>query len=72
MIDRKELLKRAGDIVLVQYSGAKKADCFIIGWLYLMDEDSIHLKITSTRFESYESVSVPIANISSAERHEMN
>lgn len=69
---REDLLKRAGDIVLVQYAGAKKEDCFVIGWLYLMDEDSIHLKITSTRFESYESVSVLIDHIVSVKPQEMN
>ncbi len=72
MIDRKEVLKKAGEIVLVRYQGANKAECFVIGWLFNMDEDSIRLKITSTRFESYESAEVPINLIISIESHQMN
>lgn len=67
MQDRKELLKKAGNVVLVIY----KKDCFVIGWFYSMTEDAIHLKITSTRFESYESRSVPLEEIISVEEIEM-
>lgn len=72
MIDRKEVLKKAGEIVLVRYQGVNKQECFVIGWLFNMDENSIRLKITSTRFESYESAEVDILKVISVDSHQMN
>lgn len=71
MIERDKLKTLAGETVIAHYSGRNKEDCFVIGWLYCLDEDSIHLKITSTRFETYENVAVPLESIQKVEAHSM-
>jgi hypothetical protein len=71
MIERQELLKCAGDTVKVLYVADKK-DCFVIGWFYALSADLVHLKITSTRFETYENMTVPVESIQSLEPQEMS
>lgn len=66
---REELLKHAGKMVIVHYLAG---ECFVIGWFFAMDQLSVQLKITSTRFESYESKSVGIDEIDSIQEYEMN
>lgn len=65
---REELLKHAGEMVIIHYGD----DCFVIGWFFAMDVNDIHLKITSTKFETYESRSVFIDVIKSIQKYEMN
>lgn len=69
MIERSELLKHAGEMIIVWHDDM---DCFIIGWFFACDEAYIHLKITSTKFETYESREVLIAAIDKVETYEMN
>lgn len=66
---REELLKHAGQMVIVHYHDSS---CFIIGWFFAMDLGNIHLKITSTKFETYESRSVALEDVNSIEQYEMN
>lgn len=72
---REELLKHAGDMVIVHHEGHgvdKNKECFVIGWFFSLTEDAIHLKITSTRFENYESREVPLEKVIKVQTHEMN
>lgn len=75
MIDRKELLKHAGDMIIVRYDGHgadKNKVCFVIGWFFSLTEDAMHLKITSTRFETYEAREIPLEQVIGIQTHEMN
>lgn len=65
---REELLKHAGKMVLVYYGGG---DYFIIGWFFCLDTH-LHLKITSTKFETYESRTVDAASVTDIQEYEMN
>lgn len=57
---REELMKKAGKMVTVYYHTTSKEQCFAIGWFYAMDVDTIKLKVTSTRFETYESIELEL------------
>jgi hypothetical protein len=67
---RAELLKCAGETVKVLYVDNDK-DCFVIGWFYALSAELVHLKITSTRFETYENITVPVESIQSLDPHDM-
>jgi len=62
-MNRSELLKKAGNMVLCHYAGVKNEECFAIGWFYAMNEDSIKLKVTSTAFETYENITIEVESI---------
>ena len=62
-MNREELLKKAGNMVLVLYSGFENQSCFAIGWFYAMNEEAVKLKVTSTAFETYENITIPIPSI---------
>lgn len=65
---RDELLNHAGKMVIVHYG----SECFVIGWFFALDELSVHLKITSTKFETYDSRTVGIDEITAIQEYEMN
>ena len=62
-MNRSELLKKAGNMVVCHYSGAKNEECFAIGWFYAMNEACIRLKVTSTKYETYESITIDIESV---------
>ena len=62
-MNRNELLKKAGSMVIAYYNGFENQDCFAIGWFYAMNEEAIKLKVTSTAYETYENITIPIKNI---------
>ena len=61
-ITREVLMKKRGHMVSVLYL-ENKLSCFAIGWFFQLTQDAARLKITSTRFENYESLDIPVANI---------
>lgn len=62
-MNRDELLKKAGNMVLVLYSGFENQSCFAIGWFYAMNEEAVKLKVTSTAYETYENITIDIKSI---------
>ena len=71
-MDRNDLLKKAGRMVLIQYTGVDDELCFAIGWFYAMDETEVYLKVTSTKFETYENIKIDIEQVTKIEdyRHD--
>lgn len=69
---REDLLKKAGKMVIVYYHNESNLDCFAIGWFYAMDSCEVKLKVTSTRFETYESIGIEIDQIDKIEGYEIN
>ena len=63
-MQRDLLLKKAGHMVIVYYLGVDEEDCFAIGWFYAMDETELFLKVTSTKFETYENIKIEIDRVS--------
>lgn len=61
-IKREDLLVKAGQMVKVVYNIDDHA-CFGIGWFFAMDETSVRLKVTSTKFETYESIEIDIKDV---------
>ena len=70
-MERTELINHAGNIVMVKYLEEEKA-CFVIGWFFALNVDSIRLKITSTKHLTYESVEVPIDLITEIQPYQIN
>lgn len=62
-LERTGLLKQAGKMVTVNYQGLNDEPCFGIGWFFAMDEETVKLKVTSTRNETYEAIEIEITRI---------
>lgn len=71
-MERKELIKKAGKMVTIFYHTQTKQDCFAIGWFYSMDVDTIKLKVTSTRFETYESIEIDLDSVDKIEDYSID
>lgn len=67
---RNELMKKAGSMVIAYYTGFESQECFAIGWFYAMNEEAIKLKVTSTAFETYENITIPITSINKMEAYQ--
>ena len=63
---RDELMKRRGQMATILYK-ENGAECFAIGWFFQLTLDHARLKVTSTRFETYESLDIAIDQISKIE-----
>ncbi len=59
-------------MVITHYQGFESQDCFAIGWFYAMDEETVKLKVTSTAFETYENILIPIKAIKKMEDYQRN
>ena len=68
-MQREELLKKAGKMVMVYYHSDNQK-CFAIGWFYAMNPGFVRLKVTSTRFETYESIEIDLADIDKIEDYQ--
>ncbi|MFW9991980.1 MAG: hypothetical protein ACFFD4_07950 [Candidatus Odinarchaeota archaeon] len=71
-VDRDALLKKAGKMITVTYKGLEDQPCFGIGWFFAMDEDSVRLKVTSTRNETYEAMEIEIDRITGFSDYQNN
>ena len=69
-MNRNELVKKAGKMVTIYYHSANAEKCFAIGWFYALDVESLKLKVTSTRFETYESIEIPLDQVDSIEDYQ--
>ena len=69
-MNRMELLKKAGNMVKIEYRSENNLECLAIGWFYAMDEEVIKLKITSTAYETYENISILIGKITKIEDYQ--
>ena len=67
---REDLLKKAGKMVIVYYHKDEHI-CFAIGWFYAMDRNEVKLKVTSTRFETYESIAIELDYIDKIEDYDI-
>ena len=67
-IKRDDLIKRRGHMVTILYR-ENGSDCFAIGWFFQLTLDMARLKVTSTRFETYESLDIPIDQITKIEEY---
>ena len=70
-MNRNELMKKAGTMVKINYTSDSK-DCFAIGWFYAMDPVTIKLKVTSTKYETYENILIDITDISGIETYDID
>lgn len=61
-ITREVLMKKRGHMVSVLYL-ENSFPCFAIGWFFQLTQTTARLKITSTRFENYESLEIPVDDI---------
>lgn len=61
-ITRELLLKKRGHMVSVLYL-ENGYQCFAIGWFFQLTQVTARLKITSTRYENYESLDIPVEDI---------
>ena len=68
---RSELLKKAGKMVTIYYHSEEKK-CFAIGWFYALNTETVKLKVTSTRNETYESIELPFDQIEKIEDYDIN
>lgn len=59
-MNRKELLKKAGKMVTIYHHSQAGHECFAIGWFYCLDIDSLKLKVTSTKYETYENIEIAL------------
>ncbi len=71
-MNRNELMKKAGKMVTVYYHSSENEKCFAIGWFYALDINSVKLKVTSTRNETYESIQMPIEQVDKIEDYDIN
>ena len=67
-VKREELIKRRGHMVTILYK-ENGAECFAIGWFFQLTIDMARLKVTSTRFETYESLDIAIDQIYKIEEY---
>lgn len=69
-IDRKNLIKKRGEIVDVSYLGADNKECFCIGFFFNLNETHARLKITSTYRDTYECIEIPVEKILEIKNYE--
>lgn len=65
-ITREVLMKKRGHMVSALYL-ENGFQCFAIGWFFQLTQTAVRLKITSTRFENYESLDIPVEDIYAVE-----
>lgn len=65
-ITRELLLRKRGNMVSVLYL-ENGFSCFAIGWFFQLTQNAARLKITSTRFENYESLDIAVDDIYAVE-----
>lgn len=70
-ITRDLLIKKRGNMISVLYL-EDGYTCFAIGWFFQLTQHMARLKITSTRFENYESLDIPVGEIFSVEDYRDN
>lgn len=63
VLNRKELIKKRGEIVDITYLGIDDKECFCIGFFFNLNETHARLKITSTYRDTYECVDIPVEKI---------
>lgn len=60
-ITRMDIIQKRGQMVTVLYTDEERIlPCFAIGWFFQLTIDTVRLKVTSTRFETYESLDILI------------
>ena len=69
---RADIMKRAGEIVKVEFKGSGDSECFLIGWFYGLIDDTIRLKVTSTKHESYESINIPVDRVTDISQYHID
>lgn len=70
-MNRQEILKKAGKMVCVYYNTDGKA-CFAIGWFYALSPVEVRLKVTSTKYETYENIPIEITDIDKIEDYDFD
>jgi hypothetical protein len=70
-MNRNDLLKQAGSMVIIYYS-QDNMECFAIGWFYAMDILAIKLKVTSTKYETFENITIDLSEITKIETYQFN
>ena len=68
-MNRKDIIKKAGTMVIVHYL-EENTECFAIGWLYAMEINTIKLKVTSTKYETFENILVDLSTISKIDTYQ--
>ena len=61
-VTRENLIKKRGHMVDCLYI-ENGLTCFAIGWFFQLTQNTVRLKVTSTRFENYESLDIPVDTI---------
>lgn len=69
---RADIMKRAGEIVKVEFKGSDNQENFLIGWFYGLIDDTVRLKVTSTKHESYESINIPVDRVTDISNYQVN
>lgn len=64
--NRETLIKKRGRMVTVLYQCEEQL-CFVVGWFFALNVALARFKVTSTRFDNYESVDIPVTDIVSIE-----
>ena len=66
---RESLLEKRGKMVTVVYQCEDQL-CFVIGWFFALGPTEARFKVTSTRFETYESIDIPVVDIKTIEDYQ--
>lgn len=71
-ISRKDLMKHAGELVKVEFSGHTEQENFAIGWFFALIDGVLRLKVTSTKYESYESITIESDKVTQIDKVELS
>ncbi len=69
---REDIVKKAGKMIIVYHHSQAGDKCFAIGWFYALEVDLLKLKVTSTRFETYDSIEIDFNLVDRIEDYQHN